>query len=170
MGDPQIIPVQHIQPALLPLDDMRALLHWYRLNLCEAEFRDPRGYRVRFLPENFIHLIKLTNKYNDEPKNPRLALEEIERGRIKFVAGRFDPQRTSELSWIRLIATDPQYIVTNWQGLGRGDEAFIRNFGTDAQPIYRVLVCEIIGTLRQSVTVFPRERIGNKELTQRVWP
>lgn len=165
-----IVAVQQVRPALLALDDMRELLRWYRLNLCEVELYDPRGHRVRFLPENFVHLIKLTNKYGDEPKNARMALEEIERGRIKFVAGRFDPQRAPELSWIRSIVTEPWRIVPNWQALGRGDEAFIRNFGTDEHPMYRVLVCEILGTLRQAVTVFPRERVCARELARILWP
>ena len=170
MSNPQIIPVQHIAPALLSLDDIRDTFRWYRLNLCEAELRDPRECRVRFLPENFIHLIKLTNKYGAEPKNARMALEEIERGRIKFAAGRFDPQRTAELSWVRLIIVDPWRIVRNWQVLGRGDEAYIRNFGTNESPTFRVLVCEVIGTVRQAITVFPRERTGEKELQEVVWP
>lgn len=170
MADIQLIPIGRINPALLPLHDMRELLRWYRLNLCEAVILDPRGFRVRFLPANFIHLIKLTTKYGDVPKNPQRALEEIERGRIKFVAGRFDAQRASELCWIRLLASDPWRVVPNWQALGRGDEAYIRNFGTDDRPIYRVLVCEIIGTIRQVVTVFPRERISEKELFEIIWP
>lgn len=125
---------------------------------------------MRFLETNFIHLIKLRNKFGEEPKNARLALEEIERGRIKLAAGRFDPQRTSELSWIRHITCDPWKIVPNWQALGRGDEAFIRNFGTEQTPIYRVLVCEVVGTIRQPITVFPRERIGDKEVGRILWP
>jgi hypothetical protein len=165
-----MIPDGRIKPALLPLNDMRELLRWYRVNLCEAEVRDPRGYRVRFLPENFVHLIKLTTKYGKEPKNAGAALEEIERGRIKLVAGRFDAQRAAELSWIHPIAATPWRIVPNWQALGRGDEAYIRNFGSEDEPVYRVLVCEVIGTLRQAVTVFPRERIGAKELATSLWP
>lgn len=133
-------PLGQIRPALLPLDDIRELLRWYCLNLCDADIRDPRGQRVRLLPENFIHLIKLTTKYGIEPKNASIAIEEIERGRIKLVAGRFDPQRTSELSWIRSIVTNPWRIVPNWQALGRGDEAYIRNFGTEDAPIFRILV------------------------------
>jgi hypothetical protein len=86
------------------------------------------------------------------------------------VAGRFDPQRASELRWIQAIAANPWRIVANWQALGRGDEAYIRNFGTDDTPLYRILVCEVVGTLRQAVTVFPRERISNKELTSVLWP
>jgi hypothetical protein len=149
---------------------MRELSRWYRRNLCDAEIRDPRGYRVRFLPENFVHLIKLMTKYGKEPRNASITLEEIERGRIRLVAGRFDPQRASELSWIRAIAADPWRIVPNWQVLGRGDEAYIRNFGTESAPVYRILVCEVIGTLRQAVTVFPRERISAKELASVLWP
>ena len=87
MANREIIPIQQIRPALLPLDDIRDLLRWYRLNLCEIELRDPRGFRVRFLPENFVHLIKLTNKFGVEPKNARMAIQEIERGRIKFARG-----------------------------------------------------------------------------------
>jgi hypothetical protein len=136
VNDHAIVPVAQVKPALLKLDDMRELLQWYRLNLCEADIKDPRGYRVRFLPENFIHLIKLITKYGKEPKNAGMALQEIERGRIKLVAGRFDPQRASELSWVVSLAADPWRIVENWQVLGRGDEAYIRNFGTDEVPIY----------------------------------
>jgi hypothetical protein len=165
-----MIPDGRIKPALLPLSDTRELLRWYRLNLCEAEIRDPRGCRVRFLPENFIHLVKLTTKYGKEPKNASVAIEEIERGRIKLVAGRFDAQRAAELSWIHPIAAAPWRIVPNWQALGRGDEAYIRNFGTADAPVYRVLVCEVLGTLRQAVTVFPRERISAKELAVSLWP
>jgi hypothetical protein len=61
-----MIPDGRTQPALLPLNDVRELLRWYRLTLCEAEIRDPRGWRVRFLPENFIHLVKLTTKYGTD--------------------------------------------------------------------------------------------------------
>jgi hypothetical protein len=170
MADGAIIPASHIRPPLLPLNDLRELLLWYRRNLCDAEIRDPRGSRVRFLPENFVHLIKLTTKYGKEPKNASITLEEIERGRIRLVAGRFDPQRASELPWIQAIAADPWRIVANWQVLGRGDEAYIRNFGTDETPLYRILVCEVLGTLRQAVTVFPRERISSKELGLVLWP
>ncbi len=170
MSDGMISPAGHIRPALLPLNDIRELLLWHRRNLCDVEIRDPRGYRVRFVSENFVHLIKLATKYGKEPKNASLTLEEIERGRVRLVAGRFDPQRASELLWIRSVVTDPWRIVGNWQVMGRGDEAYIRNFGTDSTPLYRVLVCEVVGTLRQAVTVFPRERISSKELGSVLWP
>jgi len=170
LADTELIPIGRINPATLPLNDIQELLRWYRLNLCETTIEDPRGYRVRFLPHNFMHLIKLTTKYGKEPKGAQRALEEIERGRIKLVAGRFDPQRATELSWLRLIASDPWRIVPNWQALGSCDEAYVRNFGTEQQPIYRVLVCEVIGTLRQAVSMFPRERVGARELRRILWP
>jgi hypothetical protein len=99
-----------------------------------------------------------------------LALKEIERGNIKFLDGCYDAQRASELSWIRLIACDHWRIVPNWQELGRGDEAYIRNFGTEGDPAYRVLVCKVIGTLRQAITVFPREKFTGKEFHRILWP
>ena len=162
-------------PARLPLNNLPALLRWYRVNLCECDLRDPRSFRVRFLPTNFVHLIfvhliKITNKFGQEPSNAKRAVAEIERGRLTLVPGRFDPQRAQELPWIRLIATEPSRIVLNWSALGRGDEAYIRNFGSSESPVYRVLVCKIVGTLRQAITVFPRERLGCAEMSATVWP
>jgi hypothetical protein len=133
---------------LLVLTRIQETLEWYEQNLCRVRITDPRGFRVRFLPENFIHLIQLKNKYGEEPRNTRLALDEIRIGRIHFVAGRFDPQRTAELAWAARIATEPDRICGNWQALGHGDEAYIKNFGTEADPKYRVMVCKVVGTIR----------------------
>lgn len=157
-------------PALLRLDSILETLEWYERNLCRVKLFDPRGYRVRFLAENFPHLIQLKNKHGEEPRNPRLTIENIRDGRIRFVAGRFDPQRTAELSWAAEMATNPNSIHLNWQVLGRGDEAFLRNFGTEAGPKFRVLICSVIGTIRQVVTIFPRERISQKDVLARIWP
>jgi hypothetical protein len=157
-------------PELLVLTRIQDTLGWYEQNLCRVRLIDPRGFRVRFLPENFIHLIQLKNKFGEEPRNARLALEEIRSGKIHFVAGRFDPQRTAELAWAARIATDPNRICGNWQVLGHGDEAYIKNFGTDAEPKYRVMVCRVVGTMRQVITIFPRERLGEKELQAQIWP
>lgn len=158
--------------AILTLDltSLAELLGWYDQNLCSAVLVDPRGYRVRFLRENFIHLIKLKTKFGDEPKNARLALDEIERRRMQLKPGRFDPKRATELPWAAEVARSPDMICRNWQVLGRGDEAYIKNFGSVEHPKFRVLVCEVFGTLRQAVTVFPRERIGEAELGCRIWP
>jgi hypothetical protein len=157
-------------PPLLSLNSILETLEWYERNLCRPRLLDPRGYRVRFLAENFPHLIQLKNKYGEEPRNARLTLENIRDGRIQFVAGRFDPQRTAELSWAPEIATNPNSIHLNWQVLGRGDEAFLRSFGTEAEPKFRVLICQVIGTIRQVVTIFPRERISQRDLLAKIWP
>ena len=157
-------------PALLQLTCIEDVLEWYERNLCQIRLIEPRGFRVRFLSENFIHLIQLKNKYGEEPRNARLALEEIRRGNIAFVDGRYDRQRTSELAWATDLAINPDKICANWQVLGRGDEAYIKDFGTPANPKYRVMVCEVIGTIRQVVTIFPRKKIGLVELQAQLWP
>jgi hypothetical protein len=157
-------------PDLLPIGSLREVLEWYELNLCGAQIQDPRGNRVRFRPETLIHLLKLKTKYGTEPKNKRLALDQIRSGRIQFVAGRFDPQRTQELSWAYDIARNPDYICGNWQALGRGGEAYVKYFDGDREPQIRVMICEVIGTLREVITIFPRERISKKELLAQIWP
>ncbi len=157
-------------PNLLRLSSIRDMFEWYERNLCQAELRDPRGHRVRFLRENFIHLIQLKDEYGKEPRNVRLAIDGIRAGRIRFAAKRFDPRRTSELSWAAQIAVSPDLICSNWHATGRGDEAYIKNFGTDGEPNFSVMVCEVLGALRQVVTIFPRERIGEKERLAQVWP
>jgi hypothetical protein len=60
-------------PGLLPLTSLVDLYRWYRLNLCQPEIFDCRGYRVRFQDTDFVQLIKLTNKYGKEPKNRRMT-------------------------------------------------------------------------------------------------
>jgi hypothetical protein len=157
-------------PHLLPINSIRELLEWYEQNLCGTRLHDPRGYRVRFLPETLVHLIQLKTKYGGEPKNKRLALDQIRSGRIQFVAGRFDPQRTQELSWSGEIARNPDVICQNWQALGTGGEAYVKNFGTNEEPQFRVMICKVLGTLREVITIFPRERMGDKELLAKIWP
>ena len=41
---------------LLELTTLQKLLRWYETNLCSTELIDPRGYRVRFHVNDFIHL------------------------------------------------------------------------------------------------------------------
>ena len=162
--------LRSMPPTPLALSSIQEILDWYEQNLCRVELRDPRGYRVRFKPENFVHLIKLKNKYRKEPRNLRLVLEKIKAGELHFVAGRFDPQRTAELSWASEIAVNPGNICTNWQALGRGNEAYVKDFGTGGATRFRVLVCKVVGVTRHVVTIFPRERIAESELRMRVWP
>jgi hypothetical protein len=154
---------------LLPLDNLQNVLQWYEQNLCNVDLRDPRGFRVRFKPEHFIHQIKLTNKYGKEPKNRKLAIEEIRAGKVAFVERRYSRQRASEIPWAVELATSPECICRNWQILGSGDENYVRNFGTEIAPQWRVLVCKVIGQTRHFSTLFPCE-IKEKYLANRIWP
>jgi len=158
--------------SLLALTTMLDLFTWYRRNLVETELYDPRGNRVRFLETDFVHLIKMTNRYGDEPKNARMTIEQIKSGRIQLVAGRFDAQRAQELCHARTIACEPWRIVPNWQPLGRANpgEAYIKNIGADNDPIYRVLICGVEGRARRPVTIFPREGFSAKHLAGQLWP
>ena len=154
---------------LLQLNSIQEVLEWYENNLCGKDLRDPRGYRVRFKPEHFIHHIKLKNKFGEEPRNRKLAIQEIKSGKIKFVDGRFSVQRASELPWAVELATNPHCICLNWQALGTGDENYVRNFGTEDAPQWRVLVCKVIGQTRHFSTLFPCE-IHEKHLSRKIWP
>lgn len=154
---------------LLPLEDIRYVLEWYEQNLCNVELRDPRGYRVRFKLEHFIHHIKLMNKFGEEPRNRRLAIEEIKAGKIQFAQGRYSAQRASEIPWAVELATRPHCICPNWQALGTGDENYVRNFGTDNAPQWRVLVCKVIGQTRHFSTLFPCE-VKERDLARKIWP
>jgi hypothetical protein len=156
-------------PRLLPLDSIQDVLQWYEVNVCNKDLRDPRGFRVRFKVEHFVHLIKLTTKYGEEPKNRTSAIVEIKSGKIKFVAGRFNPQRASEIPWAVELVTNPFCICRNWQALGSGDENYIKNFGTEHYPQWRVLVVKVVGQTRHCSTIFPRE-IQAKHLEPRIWP
>jgi hypothetical protein len=159
-------------PAYLPLNSMLELLTWYRLNLCHCEIRDPRGHRVLFPEPEFVHLIKLENKYGKEPNNRPLVISQIASGRVQFVAGRFSVRRARELSWARLIVADPWKILPNWQALGRANpsEVYVRNFGTEGKPVLRSLVCGIKGQTRRVVTHFPRGHFSKQVLATAVWP
>lgn len=154
---------------LLPLDNIQTVLEWYEQNLCGTELRDPRGYRVRFRAEHFIHQIKLLNKFGKEPRNRKLAIEEIKAGKIRFVEGRFSAQRPTEIPWAVELAIHPHCICSNWQDLGTGDENYIRNFGTEDYPQWRVLVCKVIGQTRHFSTIFACE-MRERYLAHKLWP
>jgi hypothetical protein len=154
---------------LLALDSIQEVLQWYEQNLCDVDLRDPRGFRVRFKVEHFVHQIKLTNKFGEEPRNRGLAIDEIKAGKISFTQGRFNVQRASEIPWAVEIATRPDCICRNWQTLGSGDENYVRNFGDEAAPQWRVLVCKVIGQTRHFSTLFPCE-LKEKHLSNKIWP
>lgn len=155
-----------------PLTSMIELFTWYKRNLCQPDIRDCRGHRVRFLDTDFVHLIKLVDKYRKEPKNKGMTIKQILCGRVELRAGRFDVRRAKELVLARSIIEEPSMIVPNWQVMGRANpgEAYIRNFGTEECPKYRVLICGFAGIIRRPVTIFPRERFAQREISRIIWP
>jgi hypothetical protein len=159
-------------PAVLQITTQLNLFNWYRLNLCGREIMDPRGFRVSFLDTDFVHLIKLTDKFGKEPKNHRMTIEQIQSGRITLNPSRLQIRRAQELSWARSIIEAPDTIVPNWQAMGRvipGD-AYIKNFRKEGLPIYRVLICGHAGKKRWPVTIFARERFADREIATKLWP
>lgn len=159
-------------PERLPITTLQDLFQWYCVNLCAKEITDPRGYRVTFKETDFVHLIKLTNKYGTEPKNRRMTVEQIQSGRITLVPERVDLGRAQELSWARSIVETPTMIVPNWQPMGRANpgDAYIKNFGAGNRKVYRVLICGHAGLKRWAVTIFPRERFAEREIANILWP
>lgn len=156
-------------PCLLPLESIQNVFEWYEQNVCNVDLRDPRGFRVRFKCEHFVHHIKLRNKFGVEPRNRKLIIEEIRAGKMQFIEGRYDPQRASEVPWAIELATKPDCICPNWQALGTGDENYVRNFGTELAPQWRVLVCKVVGQTRHFSTLFPCD-VREKHLAIKLWP
>ena len=151
---------------------MAELFGWYQLNLCGKELIDPRGYRVHFLDTDFVHLIKLIDKYGKEPRNRRMTIDQISSGRILLKRDRFDVRRAQELSWARSIIESPDMIVSNWQIMGKANpgDAYIKNFGAGERKVHRVLICGHAGKRRRAVTIFPRERFAVREIATILWP
>jgi hypothetical protein len=159
-------------PALLPITTLLDLFTWYTQSLCDRYFVDPRGYRVTFQDTDFVHLIKLKDKFGKEPRNARMTIQQIQSGRITLVSGRFDIRRAQELSWARSIIETPTKIVPNWQVMGRANpgDAYIKNFGTDLVTHHRVMICGHAGLKRRVVTIFARDRFTEREVTPVLWP
>ena len=164
-------PLAPATPDLLPLTTLLELFNWYSQNLCDRSFMDPRGYRVSFADTDFVHLIKLKDKYGVEPRNARMTIKQIQSGRITLHPARLDIRRAQELSWARSIIENPDKIVSNWQVMGRANpgDAYIRNFGTEEFPHHRVLICGHAGLKRRVVTIFARDRAG-REVASVFWP
>ena len=159
-------------PEFLPITTLADLFEWYRVNLCGKTLIDPRGQQVSFLDTDFVHLIKLLDKYGKEPRNRRMTIDQIKTGRISLVPGRMDIRRAREMSWARSIVESPTMIVPNWQIMGRANpgDAYIKNFGTEQRPVYRVMICGHAGMKRHPVTIFPSERFADREITPILWP
>jgi hypothetical protein len=160
-------------PDRLDVTTLAGLLEWFADRLCGRHLTDPRGQRVYFLDTDFVHLIKLVDRYGKEPKNTRMTIQQIRSGRVLLNPSRMSIQRAQELSWAEQIITSPDLIVPNWQAMGRANpgDAYIRNFGAaGAKHVYRVLVCGHEGRKRRVVTIFPRERFAADEIKTLIWP
>jgi hypothetical protein len=161
-----------------PLTSMLDLFNWYLRNLCQPELRDCRGYRVLFREEDFVHLIKLVDRYGREPRNRTMAVANIKSGQLKlFHGGRRTPanfslQRAKDLVIARSLVERPDMIVPNWQSIARGNpgDAYIRNFGSESRARYRVLICGYGGQKRLPITIFPRQRFSERETSVKLWP
>ena len=164
--------------ALPPLDSMLDLFNWYWRQFCRSEIKDCRGFPVTFREEEFVHFVKITDRYGKEPRNRIDTIRRIKAGEFRLFHGtkyspaNFSMQRAKDLACALSVIQDPQMIVPNWQPLGKANpgEAYIRNFGKDGRRRFRVLICGIAGKRRFPVTMFPRQRFANEETLIKLWP
>jgi len=153
-------------PPFPPLDSMLNLFSWYIRYFCRQPVVDCRGYSVEFRGEDFVHLVKLLDKFGKEPRNRAETIRKIKAGEFRMFNGssRFPPNfsasRAKELGCALSLIKSPEMIVPNWQPLGKANpgEAYIKNFGKGERRRYRVLICGIAGRRRFPVTLFPRQR------------
>jgi hypothetical protein len=136
------------------------------------------GVLVEFREEDFVHLVKIVDRYQREPKDRVDTVRRIEAGEFKMFRAtkhfpaNFSLQRAKELACALSTVREPEMIVPNWQPLGRANpgEAYIRNFGKDGRRRFRVLVCGIAGRRRLPVTMFPRQRFADNKVIIKLWP
>lgn len=124
-------------PPFPPLDSMLNLFKWYERHFCRAEIIDCRNFPVSFCEEDFVHLVKIVDRYGKEPRNRADTIRRIKTGEFKMFNGtrhspaNFSVRRAKDLVCALSVIQDPQMIVPNWQPLGKANpgEAYIRNFG-----------------------------------------
>ncbi len=163
------------EPSLPALDSTRVLFEWYTRHLCNAKLRDPRGLRVCFGENEFIHLIKLTHKFGKEPRNKKLAISQIRRDRFPLRHGdtaNYDRERVQNLGYAGVLVQEPDFIVKNWQARGKAypGEVYVRDFGSSGKRKYLTLVCAIAGAKRVPVTMFAKQSITHMDAMPRLWP
>ncbi|HET9099494.1 MAG TPA: hypothetical protein VFN62_03810 [Acidobacteriaceae bacterium] len=165
-------------PPFPPLDSMLNLFKWYERHFCRAEITDCRNFPVEFCEGDFVHLVKIVDRYGKEPKNRADTIRRIKAGEFKMFNGtrhspaNFSVQRAKDLACALAVIQDPWMIVPNWQPLGKANpgEAYIRNFGKDGRRRFRVLICGVTGRRRSPVTMFPRQRFAAEEILIKLWP
>ena len=165
-------------PPFPPLDSMLGLFNWYCRYFCRGEIRDCRDYPILFREEDFIHFVKIIDRFQKEPRNRAETVRQIKAGEFKMFHGtphsppNFSRQRAKELGCALSVIKAPDMIVPNWQPMGKANpgEAYIRNFGKAGRRRYRVLICGIAGKRRLPVTMFPRQRFAEDEIRIKLWP
>lgn len=165
-------------PPFPPLDSILNLFNWYCRHFCRGEIRDCRNYLVSFREEDFIHLVKIVDRFQKEPKNRSEAVRQIKAGEFKMFHGtrhslpNFSLQRAKELGCALSVLRQPDMVVPNWQPMGKANpgEAYIRDFGRNGRRRFRVLICGIAGRKRLPVTMFPRQRFAEDEIGIKLWP
>lgn len=165
-------------PPLAPLDSMLNLFNWYARYFCRSSVVDCRGYSIEFREEDFVHFVKVIDKFGKEPRNRAETIRKIKAGELKMFNGssRFPPNfcasRAKNLGCALSLLRAPEMIVPNWQPMGKANpgEAYIRNFGEDGRRKYRVLICGIAGRKRLPVTLFPRQRFAAHEIAKILYP
>jgi hypothetical protein len=170
--------IQGGAPPFPPLNSMVNLFKWYERHFCRGEIVDCRNFRVAFCEEDFVHLVKIVDRYGREPKNRADTIRRIKAGEFKMFNGtkhspaNFSVRRAKDLACIRSVIQDPWMIVPNWQPLGKANpgEAYIRDFGKAGRRRFRVLICGIAGRRRSPVTMFPRQRFAAEEILIKLWP
>src|ERR1035437_828781 len=147
---PQVI---ETAPARIWLHDLREMLAWYEQNLCEVEFRDPRGHRIVFTIDRFPHLIKLLQRNSNlEVAHPQKHALAIKRGAKKNQDyGGYEIERAQTLSWMAATIQRPTRILELIapplvEPKKAGDTIYIKQFdGTKRGYIFKILVCRRVG-------------------------
>jgi hypothetical protein len=165
-------------PPSPPFDSMFNLFNWYVRYFCRQSIVDCRGYSVEFRENDFVHLVKIVDRFGKEPRNRAETIRKIKAGEFKMFNGssrlvpNFSASRAKDRACAPSLIKAPEMIVPNWQTLGKANpgEAYIRNFGRGDRRRYRVLICGIAGRRRFPVTLFPRQRFAADEIAIILYP
>lgn len=89
-------------PPFPPLDSMLNLFKWYERHFCRAEIIDCRNFPVEFCEGDFVHLVKIVDRYGKEPKNRADTIRRIKAGELKCSMAQGIHQRISRFSVRRI--------------------------------------------------------------------
>lgn len=167
-------------PGRLWLHELREMLAWFENNLCENAIRDPRDHFVKFSPERFPHLIKLSKKNSDKlVRQPQKLVQAIRSGKkTNADFGGYDEERSQTLTWItptilrptKILELIAQPLVGDPKA---GDTLYVKEFERGGEKYkFKVLVCKRVGTrLLIPVTFHPRDHDRySPAIYKQVWP